>query len=285
MDKEASKYSVDQICEFLSTIRMSQYAEVLKSEKIDGEGLLSVDELQLIDIGVSSPLHSFMIKFLFRRTLLQQIPKHPTTVVQNFLRGFKLDRYTEGFIAQGMDGDMLLEIIEKGNKHIFEELGVQSAMDVLTIKAKFKVYIEPALLNPLEKAANSCSVSDIVDFLKGIKMNDYTDTVLSLNLDGDMLLAADDGELEEVLEVKSPLHRFKIKYLFIRHLEGNSTASERPISPEIEKLVPKCAQEDINGDMLQRIFQLENCDAILKELGVTIGNRNKIKKMYATIAE
>ena len=264
---------------------MSQYVEQLSSEKIDGEGLFTATEMQLADIGVESPLHCFLIKFLFRRTLLKQIPKYSTAVVQNFMHEFKLDHCIEGFIAQGMDGDMLLEILQQGNKHILEELGVQSAMDVLQIKAKFKLYVEPALLSPLEKAANSYSVSDIVEFLKDIKMDDYIDTVLMLNLDGEMLLAADDGELEEVLEVKSPLHRFKIKYLFRRHLEGNSTASQSPISPEIEKLVPKCAQEDINGDMLQRIVQLENCDAILKELGVTLGNRNKIKKMYATSVE
>ena len=259
---------------------MNQYAEDLRNEDIDGGQLFTADERELEGYGISSPLHCFMVKFLFNRKLLHKYPKHPITVVHNFLHEFKLDHYTEGFIAQEMDGDMLLEILKKGNKHILAELGVQSAMDVLKFKAKFKVYIEPSLLMPLEKSAHSYSVSDMVDFFKGIKMDAYTDNVQTLNLDGDMLLAADDGELEEVLEVKSPLHRFKIKYLFRRHLEGNSTASQSPISPEIETLVPKCAQEGIDEGMLQSIVKLDDCDTILKQLGAVAKNRDKIKKFY-----
>ena len=271
LEKEATKYSVDQVCEFLCSINMQQYAQSLRDEDIDGGQLFTADERKLKGYGVSSPLHCFMITFLFRRTLLHKNPNLPTAVVLNFLHEFKLDHC---IISQEMGGGILLL------EHIWKKLGEQSAMDVLKIKAKFKQYIEPALLNPLEKAAHSCSVSDIVDFLKEIKMDAYTETALILNLDGDMLLAADDGELEEVLKVKSPLHRFKIKYLFRRHLEGNSTASQSPISPEIEMQVQKCAQEGIDANMLQTMVQLDNCDAILKEVGVTAKNRDILKNFY-----
>ena len=262
---------------------MSQYAEQLKTEQIDGEGLLSANDCELADMGVSNPLHCFIIKFLFKRMLLKKVSKHPQHSVSTFLNVFKLNQYETQFTDQRVDGDMLLEIIMKSDSHILEELGVLSAIDRLKIKAKIKPFLEPRQLNNMEKSAGICSVNQVANFLSDAKMDKYINTILKEDIDGEMLLAASNEELEDVLKVTSHLHRFKIQYLF-RYLLDGSTVPYHPVSIEIENMVPKCAQEGIDSNMLQRIIQQENCDAILKELGVTLGNRSKIKKLCAISA-
>ena len=88
---------------------MDQYIECFKNEGIDGVMLVGAADDVLNDLGVSSPLHCFKIQYLFKR-LLQKTPT--AHVVKDFSAANKVGTYVQKLAEKGVDGDMLLEILQ-----------------------------------------------------------------------------------------------------------------------------------------------------------------------------
>ena len=121
---------------------LDQYIDTFQTETIDGELLVAFKDIELRDLGVSNPLHCFKIQYFFKRLLLKTPTTHAQVVVCNFLAAYKMDKYAQKLIEEGVDGDMLLEILKLSTDvitTIFGELGITKCVDVLKIRTKFKL--------------------------------------------------------------------------------------------------------------------------------------------------
>ena len=64
--------------------------------------------------------------------------QHSLQTVLDFLKNYKLDKYSATFQEKGMDGDLLL----KADDRVLKELGVNSAVDRRKIRTKYKTFIK-----------------------------------------------------------------------------------------------------------------------------------------------
>ena len=139
LEKLAKAYTLDDVLDFLHTIRMDQYIQTFRDERFDGILLVAAGDDELKDLGISSHFHRFKIQFLFKRTLQSTPIRHALVVVLDFLAANNIDKYRQRFSEEGVDGDMLFEILqlptESGNA-ILEEMGV-SRIDRLKMRKKF----------------------------------------------------------------------------------------------------------------------------------------------------
>ena len=142
LEELADRYTVNDVLGFLQGIKMDQYIEAFKSKGIDGTLLVAFGEEECKELGITSCFHCFKIQFLFKRTLQCTPCTHDLAVVLDFLAANKMDNYTEQFREEGVDGDMLIEILqlsdENGNA-ILEEIGVVSKIDKVKLRKKFKL--------------------------------------------------------------------------------------------------------------------------------------------------
>ena len=112
LEELAEKLSVDDVVDFLHSIRMDQYIDAFRDEEINGSVQVAVEDQGLHDLGVSSPLHCFKIQFLFKRFLQKTPTTHALDVVFDLLAANRMDQYGQRFAEEGVDGDMLLEIVQ-----------------------------------------------------------------------------------------------------------------------------------------------------------------------------
>ena len=140
--KEVAKNcTVDNVLDFLHNIGMDQYIQAFRNEEIDGTLLVTAGEEVLKELGISSHFHRFKIQFLFKRTLQSTPTTHALNVLLDSLAANKIDKYKKLFNEEGVDGDMLFEILqlppnESGNA-ILQEIGVISDLDRHKMRTKF----------------------------------------------------------------------------------------------------------------------------------------------------
>ena len=65
------------------------------------------------------------------------------------------------------------------------------------------------------------SVEQVGEFLESIGMSQYVEIFAENEMNGEMMLEADDKDLEEI-GVESRLHRIKIMVLFKRYVYGQT---------------------------------------------------------------
>lgn len=142
LEQLALSYSCDDVAKFLQSMGLDQYIDTFQTATIDGELLVAAKDIELRDLGVSNPLHCFKIQYFFKRLLLKTPTTHAQVVVCDFLATNKMDKYAQKLIEEGVDGDMLLEILKLSTDvitTIFGELGITNSMDVLKIRKRFKL--------------------------------------------------------------------------------------------------------------------------------------------------
>ena len=114
----------------------------------------------------------------------------------------------------------------------------------------------------------SFDIAMVEEFLKEIKLEQYAKRFEKKQIDGDMLLEADDNILKKIGVAKS-IHRLKIRILFPRYVyqkppsHSCSTVVEWLKSNGMEKHIKKFQDEGIDGDLMLNMD--EEC---LKDLGV-----------------
>ena len=64
--------------------------------------------------------------------------KHSLQTVLDFLKDYKLDKYSAIFQEWGMDGDLLL----KADDRVLEEVGVNAPVDRTRILVKYKKFVK-----------------------------------------------------------------------------------------------------------------------------------------------
>lgn len=127
----------------------------------------------------------------------------------------------------------------------------------------------------LDELAENCSTEDVVKFLQSFGMDQYVDIFRDRVIDGRVLVVFGDEDLIE-LGILSPLHRFKIQFLFKRFLQSIRAkhamvvVRDFLIAYKMETYVQKFTKEEVDGDMLLEILHLtpDVGDPILKYLGV-----------------
>ena len=132
LEELAKTCIVNDVLDFFRNIRMDKYIEILRNEGLDGTLLVA-------DLGITSDFHRFMIQFLFKRTLQCTPTMQALDVVLDFLAANTMDKDSKRFCEEGIDGDMLFEILqlpdESGNA-ILKEIGIVSSFDRLKMRKK-----------------------------------------------------------------------------------------------------------------------------------------------------
>eukprot|EP00731_Ephydatia_muelleri_P026790 Em0018g890a len=140
LEELAKTYTVNDVLDFFHNIRMDKYIEMVRNEGLDGTLLVAAGEDELKDLGITSDFYRFKIKFLFKRTLQCTPTIQALDVVLDFLAANNMDKYSKRFSEEGIDGDMLFEILqlpdESGNA-ILKEIGIVSSFDRLKMRKKF----------------------------------------------------------------------------------------------------------------------------------------------------
>ena len=129
----------------------------------------------------------------------------------------------------------------------------------------------------LGRRAKTWNMEDVQTFLDDLGMDVYKDVFEEEGVNGLDVLKMSDKALEEDLEVKSPLHRLKIKTLLKRRLLN--TDPKYPVQyvitflqsvKKFSKYAKSFEENEIDGEML-----LDATPKVLEELGVT-------KELYKT---
>ena len=132
LEELAKTCIVNDVLDFFRNIRMDKYIEILRNEGLDGTLLVA-------DLGITSDFHRFKIQFLFKRTLQCTPTMQALDVVLDFLAANTMDKDSKRFCEEGIDGDMLFEILqlpdESGNA-ILKEIGIVSSFDRLKMRKK-----------------------------------------------------------------------------------------------------------------------------------------------------
>lgn len=129
------------MAEFLVKIGLPQYTDNFKSAEISGDTLLEMDAESLLEMGVKLPVHQMKILHLFQRELQGGIARYSKDHMTQFLRQYRLDKYTPTLEEHGIDGDMILEVEEKLMKTVLRDVGVKSLVDVAKIRSKYKTFV------------------------------------------------------------------------------------------------------------------------------------------------
>ena len=78
---------------------------------------------------MESLLHQMLIMELFRRELKGGVVKYSTDYMMDFLKQYKLEKYSPSLQSHGIDGDMLLDVDDKLMKSVLKEVGVPSLVN------------------------------------------------------------------------------------------------------------------------------------------------------------
>ena len=143
LEQLASKYSVEDVVNFLHSIKLGEYAEAFRRDGINGGILLAIiagEEVQALkELQVMNPVHRVKIQVNFRRQVLGIENQYPAEFVAQFLKSDNnLKQYADNFLKEEVDGDMLL----KSDKEVLEHLGIRSAVHRLKVQKNFKSHIE-----------------------------------------------------------------------------------------------------------------------------------------------
>ena len=116
------------------------------------------------------------------------------------------------------------------------------------------------------------TTEDIAAFLKKIHLPQYIQAFKEEDITGDVLQTLKPKDLSE-LNVTNPLHQMKIKYLFLRELQGGTVRySTEYLSrflevKKLEKYIPNLKKNGIDGDMILDVEE-DLMVEIMKEVGV-----------------
>lgn len=119
--------------------------------------------------------------------------------------------------------------------------------------------------------AKAYNVKRVVDFLRHINMEQYTEAFKSNSITGELLIALNDEDLIE-LGINNSFHRFKITFCFQREVSKQVIKC----SPEmvarllendanLRQYVPSILRNGVDGEMLLQCDK----DQVLKELEIT----------------
>ena len=140
----------------------------------------------------------------------------------------------------------------------------------------------------LLKIAKKVTVQQVVEFLQNVKLDQYATTFEESDINGEILVQFQDGELEE-MEIDSALDRLKIAVFFKRFLlKSKGLAPEVIPAEEVAKVLKENRQlrqyaktfldNGVDGELL-----LSASDDVMRELGVEKGaHRLMIRNKFNT---
>lgn len=126
---------------FLQSKKLDQYATTFEEYDINGELLIQFQDDDLEDIGITNPLHRLIIRICFRRLVIgtEEFASqyHPQAVAQFLEANKQLKQFSQSFLENGIDGELLLNASDA----VMKELGVEKGIHMRVIRTKFKSWI------------------------------------------------------------------------------------------------------------------------------------------------
>ena len=121
-----------------------------------------------------------------------------------------------------------------------------------------------------EERARAYDIRRIVNFLNRIKMEQYTEVFTSNGINGELLIALNDDDLEDQ-GINSYFHRFKIIFCFKREVSGRDIRCPPAMlarllegDANLKKYIPSILKNEVDGEML---LQCDN-EKVLAELEI-----------------
>lgn len=141
LQERAKQFTLQDIVSFLQSNKLDQYATTFEEYEINGELLIQFQDDDLEDIGITNPLHRLIIRICFRRLVIgtEEFASqyHPQAVVQFLEANKQLKQFSQSFLENGIDGELLLNASDA----VMKELGVEKGIHMRVIRTKFKSWI------------------------------------------------------------------------------------------------------------------------------------------------
>ena len=140
IEDKARKVTVQDVANYLSSIKMDKYIPTFQEYEISGDVLLAMKSSDLSDIGVESALDKVKILVGFRQHLEGGTAKFSVSKLVVALQQSNLGKYRKLFEQHRVDGDMLLYEDEELVRSMLKEIGIDKNIDITRIMSKFKTF-------------------------------------------------------------------------------------------------------------------------------------------------
>lgn len=140
LQQKARKLSIQDVSNFLASIKLDQYITNFEEFEISGDVLLDINSANLLELGVDSALDRLRILVGFRRHLEGGGVRFTTSQLTVALVQNNLAKYRKLFEEHRVDGDMLLYEEEDLVRSMLQEIGVTFGVDITRIISKFKTF-------------------------------------------------------------------------------------------------------------------------------------------------
>lgn len=140
IEEKARKVTVQDVANYLSSIKMDKYVPNFTEFDISGDVLLAMKSSELSELGVESALDKVKILVGFRRHLEGGTVKFSVSKVVIALSQSNLGKYRKHFEQHRVDGDMLLYEDEELVRSMLKEIGIDSKLTITRIMSKFKTF-------------------------------------------------------------------------------------------------------------------------------------------------
>ena len=138
LQERASRYSVQDVVDFLHSLSLDQYITSFEEYDISGELLIQASDDELKELGVQSALDRLKISVHFKRKVAgsaEFAKQCPPEMVASILEKHKpLKPFASTFLENGIDGELLLNASDE----VMRELGIDKGLLIHMIRTKFK---------------------------------------------------------------------------------------------------------------------------------------------------
>lgn len=140
IQENARKLSVQDVTNFLSSIKLDKYKAAFQENEISGDVLISTTPDDLSELGVKSALDKLKILVGFKRHVEGTGVKYTTSKLVVALSQNNLGKYRKPFEQHAVDGDLLLYENKELVRSMLKEIGIAPNLAITRIISKFETF-------------------------------------------------------------------------------------------------------------------------------------------------
>lgn len=140
VQEKARKISVQDVINFLASIKLDKYIAAFQESDISGDVLISAKPDDLVELGVESALDKLKILVGFKRYVEGTGVKFTTSMLVVALAQHNLSKYRKPLEDHGVDGDLLLYEDKELVRSMLKEIGIDSNLAITKIISKFDTF-------------------------------------------------------------------------------------------------------------------------------------------------
>ena len=137
---KARKISVQDVTNFLASIKLDKYTKAFQENDISGDVLIIATPEDLTELGVESALDKLKILVGFKRHVEGTGVRFTTSKLVVALSQNNLGKHRKPFEQHGVDGDLLLYEDKELVRSMLKEIGIDSKLIATRIISKFETF-------------------------------------------------------------------------------------------------------------------------------------------------